>query len=291
MSLLLGLYQGTTTDARLLEVVGRFHFVTAEQATRLLYRRGSLTYVRDRLRRLAEGRYLHRVLLPRTSTGGSSPHVYTLTQRGATSLSTLQPRLATRFRPSEHREHSYLFLKHTLVVNDVLIAAHHLVQRVPGIRLADCRHERDLRRQPTRVRLDRGQAITVIPDGYLDIRLHDRVQMCFTLEVDRGTVEARAFRRKIAALLAYALGPYRSLFDTQSLTITFVIDGDDRRLSNVVTWTEQELLRSGKQRYADLFRFTRLSPEIDPVRLFCTPQWFRPFHRQPLPLLSPLIEG
>lgn len=279
----------TAADRSVLEAMRRFHFLTAEQTTRALYARGSLTYVRARLKRLADAGHLQRLYLPRAMRGGSSAIVYTLTPKGQAACCPSDRPVRSK-RPAEHSRHGSLFLDHTLAVNEVLIAAHHLAQRIPGIRLADCRHERDLRRQPTRVQLERGQTMTVIPDGYLDIRLHDRVQMCFTLEVDRGTVEARAFRRKIAALLAFALGPYQSLFNTQSLTITFVIDGDGRRLTNVVTWTERELLRSGRQRYADLFRFTRLPTEIDPVRFFCTPQWFRPFHRQPVSLLSPLIE-
>lgn len=279
----------TAADVSVLEAVRRFHFLTAEQTTQALYGRGSLTYARARLKRLADAGYLQRLYLPRAMRGGSSAIVYTLTSNGHQACDPSN-RLVRQKRPAEHQRHGSLFLDHTLAVNEVLIAAHRLAQQIPGIYIADCRHERDLRRHPTRVQLDRGQTITVIPDGYLDIRLHERVQMCFTLEVDRGTVEARAFRRKIAALLAFALGPYRSLFHTQSLTITFVVDGDERRLTNVVTWTERELQGSGKQRHADLFRFTRLPAEIDPVRLFCTPRWFRPFHRQPLPLLSPLIE-
>jgi hypothetical protein len=56
--------------------------------------------------------------------------------------------VSQRFRPSEHRAQSLLFLAHTLAVNDVLIAAELPERLSPRATLVAVRHERDLKRRP-----------------------------------------------------------------------------------------------------------------------------------------------
>ena len=52
-------------------------------------------------------------------------------------------------RPPEVREHAGLFYRHTLAVNDVLIAAELLARRQPAVELAATRHDVELQRAPS----------------------------------------------------------------------------------------------------------------------------------------------
>ena len=71
--------------------------LTAEQLTRLLYKPGSLTYVRVIAKELADQKYLTRIHFPTVSTG-SSPFVYSLGIRGLRYLSECESDIE-RYRP------------------------------------------------------------------------------------------------------------------------------------------------------------------------------------------------
>ncbi len=49
--------------------------------------------------------------------------------------------------------------------------------------------------------------------------------MAVALELDRGTEDQRRWRGKVAALAAWAMGPYREAFAAQTLTIAVVTPG------------------------------------------------------------------
>jgi len=276
-------------DDTLLRAVYGYHFLTVEQATRLLYSRGSLVYVRSKLRALATDGYLQWLRLP-TSGQGNTPHIYTLARKGIRYLEGAGFSDFARFRPSEQQEHSYFFLKHTLRVNDVLIAGALLGELVPGITLAEMRHERLLRRTPVYVEVMHGQKkerIGVVPDGWMDFHLHGADRMSIVLELDRGTVEERAFKHKLRGLLAYANGPYQEFFASESITIAFATTAGELRLRRMRVWCEQTLEEMGQKQQAELLLLTSLPEgELDPRRLFLSPVWEEPFGTTPVALLS-----
>lgn len=70
----------------------------------------------------------------------------------------------------------------------------------------------------------------IVPDGWLDLLLAGNLQMCLVLELDRGTLEQRAWRRKVRSLLAYARSPYQERFGTTSLTVAVVTTAGRRAL-------------------------------------------------------------
>src|SRR4051812_49148586 len=66
----------------ILAAIGRYHYLSAPQLTRLLYADGSLTFVRHHLMELFHARFLQRLYL-RTSTPHGSPlAIYALDRRG-----------------------------------------------------------------------------------------------------------------------------------------------------------------------------------------------------------------
>jgi hypothetical protein len=191
-----------------------------------------------------------------------------------------------RFRATEVEALSDPFLRHTLALNDVLIAAECLAAVHPRIELVAVRHERSLKHQPVRVMLPTGRERIVIPDGWLDWRLDGRFQACICLELDRGTQGQKAWRDKLAALVAFANGPYQHIFETSALTIAVVTPGGERRMSQLLAWTEAELRILGQEQMRELFVFAGLDAAVtSPEFLFLDPVWTVPLSRQQVPLL------
>ncbi len=274
-------------DAPILMALGRYFYLTAAQLTRLLYAPSSQTYAQARLKRLADHGYLQRIFLPRPTRTGSAPLVYTLARNGLQALAEWGSGVDRRYRPAEMRETSYLYLAHTLSLNDVLIALDLLCRRDRRVQLAALRHERELKLAPVKVRLTDGTTAAVIPDAWLDVRLRDRYQECYAVELDRGTTEQKAWRHKVAALVAYAGGPYQQAFATPSLTIAVVATPGSRRCDQLMRWTEAELRAIGREDAAGLFRFTGISVgDTAPEDIFRGPVWQAPFSTRLEPLLD-----
>lgn len=275
-------------DDAILRVAFRYYYVSSRQVCRLLYSPGSLTYVQAKLKHLAAVGLLQRLWLPRPAAHGSAPSVFTLARKGLNYLASAGMDIdRRRYRPSEQREHSYLFLSHTLAVNDVLISAELLGWAQPDYEIARLLHERDLKRRPVQILEPDGDSIVVVPDGWLDIRVRGAYQVCLALELDRGTEEQRVWRRKVRGLVAYANGPYQEAFGTQSLTVMVVATSGDRRLLQLIRWTEQELVAINEKAQGDLFVFTSASTEgSDMADLFFSPRWHQPFGERPIALLD-----
>lgn len=274
-------------DHPILVALGRYYYLTARQLTRLLYAPSSQTYAQARLKRLVDHAVLQRIFLPRPTRTGSAPLAYTLARKGLHALVEWGGAGERRYRPAEVRETSYLYLAHTLALNDVLIALELLCRRDPRVELAALRHERELKCQPVRISLPGGATTSVIPDAWVDLRLLGRYQECYAIELDRGTTEQRAWRRKVAALIAYASGPYQERFGTASLTIAVVATSGKGRRDQLIRWTEAELRSHGHEHQANLFRFTGVPiVDTDPIDVFAGSVWHRPFDPHPTPLLG-----
>lgn len=280
----------TPAKQALLIALGRYFYLTAKQATRLLYAEASLTRVQTLCKELADDGFVERLFLPRPSPHGRAPTVYALGRLGRAHLAALGIDVPVRLRPAEERAHSYLFLDHTLAVNDVLIAAELLARRVPQIAIAKMLHERTLRQTPVTVTTAGGRPTTVIPDGWLDLRVAfpDGIdRYCIAFEIDRGTTEQRAFRRKIRNLVAYADGPYEDAFGTDLLTIAIVATPGEGRADELLGWIAAELASLHREDVADLFLVTAAdAATVDPALFYCSPVW-RQYDRE---AQAPLIE-
>jgi hypothetical protein len=275
------------SDQCVLLALQRYYFLTSSQLCRLLYSPGSLTYIQSKLRKLVTSRYLQRIWMPKASPFGSSPAVYTLARRGLNHIRRLGLEVPRRHRSSEHESASYLFLSHTLELNDLLIAADELDRLSPTHRVASMLHERWLKRRPVHVINNDGKRVAVVPDAWLDLRIASRFQVCLVIELDRGTEEQRAWRRKIANLLSFADGPYQDAFGTTSLTVVVATTAGERRLLDLLRWTEAELTAAKEATLGDLFLFGSFTAESAAARdIFLAPRWFQPFRRKPVALLD-----
>ncbi len=281
---------GVTDDA-ILAALAQYYYLTALQVTRLLVSRGALTRVQTKLKRLTDAGYLQRLYLPRPSQSGKAPSIYTLARRGLNYLMASERATNPRYHPVEQTELSYLFLSHTLAVNDFLIGARLLTRQLPDVVLNDSRHERELKREPVHVTITEGPhhtptKLAVIPDGWLQFHVHAAAETGVVLELDRGHIEQKRWRRRVAALLAYARGPYEEQFHTPAITIAVLATPGEKRATDLLRWTEAELTARGETAEADLFRFTGLPPDSDPLALYTVPTWLRPFDPRPVPLIE-----
>jgi hypothetical protein len=204
-----------------------------------------------------------------------------LATRGRRYVTALGIDVPSRHRPSEAAQYGYQAIQHSLAVSDVLIAAQILSRRQSGIVLAQFLHERALTRLLRRS--------TVVPDGWLDFHVRTGrtpFRACFALELDRGFHRQVAWRRKVAAILAWAsaAGSYQKQFDTRSLTVLVVATRVGwnqsqrvRRRDQLRAWTQTELVTQGATDQADLFRFSATDPSTaSPEELFLQPAWYRP---------------
>lgn len=283
-------------DVPVLAELAAYHALTAEQVRRLLYGRGSLRHAQEKLRVLAdELGYAQRVARPPTRTGRSAA-VFTLSAKGRAFVAKeLGLPLPPRYRPGELAGRSPQHWPHTLAIADVLIAFTLLTRNHPSIQVAAMRHERELKRHPVKVDVVRPgtgelRRSVVIPDGWVDLRLAlpaGAVQECYALEVDRGTEYQAAWRDKVAALLAFADGPYQAAFGTPSLTIAVVATTGPERARQLVAWTEAELRRRNAEGDGPLFRVVGADPAVvSPEELFLASAWFVPFALEPIPLIA-----
>jgi DNA-binding PadR family transcriptional regulator len=293
----------TSADERLLTTIAAYHYLTADQVMRLWYSPTVITYVRERLKRLADADYLQRTYATRAVPVGRSKTVYRLGPKGIAYLQSADMIGEERYRPSEHRFHGELYLAHTLAINDVLIAAALVDRLVPEISLAGFRHDLDLRRAAERVEITQGsrrELLTVIPDGWLDFHLQvdgRSERSPILLEVDRGTKAVRDFKRKLRALLAYITGgTYQRVFGTKFVTVLFAVDVDafthpqqpERRVADILRWATEELKELKREKYGDLIVVgtLRRPPDLEPLDFFLSPRWSIPSQGLPVSLLD-----
>ena len=297
---------------RILEAIYRYHFMTVEQVTRLLYSRGSITKVRALLGELASHELLLAFHEPRATPVGSTPKIYMLSLRGYNHLRKHGISLPFRFRVPDvsELEKNYLFLRHNLAVTDVLLSARVLERLYPTIHLYEFLHERSLKQQEPLVakvekRTPDGEqvaqkeqvmfdTIRVYPDGFLDFRIRDSEdgktkRCCILLEVDRKTESEKDIKRKVRGyLLAIKSEAYKDRFGRVP-TVAFInmVGGEERR-EHLRAWAESELKKTKEPHFwTEMFVFTDLSEgNTDSERLFLTPVWYMPFDNKPTVILG-----
>ena len=278
----------TPADVPILTALATYHYLTAEQIRRLHYGPGVITYVRARLKTLCDAKLLTRLEQPHYARTGSAPNVFRLAGRGYRFLEELD--VPTTRLPGE-KPHSYLYWRHTLALNDALIAAELLTRAHPDLTIHRLLHERELKRLPVRVQLPDGNERGVVPDAYLAIHEAEADGPGYwtnlVWEIDMGTREQRDWREKIQALLAYGKGPYQETLGAESLTITVLTPQGAKRAGELVSWTEAELSHLNAQAYGEWFCFTGLDPtRVSPEQLYLSPVWHQPFQTEPVPLIE-----
>lgn len=251
-------------DRELLGALDTFPLLTAAQLCRLIFGSlRSLSYCRDRLKRLYHAHLVDRLFLTHVPHG-SPLTIYAPPRRTST-------------------QRSVWFLDHTLAVADFIVAIVALCG--DSLILQQLVQEAGLRRNPVCV-TEGDRNVPVIPDCYLRLVLWGSYELGWCVEVDRGSEPSRVIRRKVSRYLAFAAGPYQSAFQTTALTIVVVTTAGARRLAHLIAAVEDELEARNATDQADLFRLTSADlAHEEPAALFCARRFWIPFQHEPVSLL------
>ena len=208
-----------------------------------------------------------------------------------------------RFRPSEEADkgRNPYFLKHTIAVTDVLIAARLLSERVPAIHLSRMYTERELKRKihvqlpgQTPQGKPRFQTICIEPDASCEFEItetwHEKPQTWvdfFHIEVYRNLPPAEwRYKQKIQGYV-YAVdeGWHEAFFHIPALSLA-VIAATEHMAATLKRWTEEVLTDMKRQAEGEWFFFCSLNPATaSPEELFLTPIWEQAFSTTKTPLL------
>ena len=270
-----------------LQAVFSHRALTVEQLTRLLYKPGSLTFVRSNAKALTQEKYLSRMHFPTVSTG-ASPFVYSLGVRGVRFLSECEEDVSG-YRPL-HAENYYI-LKHLQNVNDFAISARILSRLTPDVTLTSWLHDWQLQHEPVTATINNTQ-VTSIPDLWLDftVRAGSQKKPCSMpvwVEIDMGSAWGKRLKDKVThIILLVTERAHETRFTVQNITVAFATPGTIKRRDLIRSHIKTVLEELGKLAFTDVFLCASLPQEIDPKQLFLSPLWFTPTSDRPLSLLD-----
>jgi hypothetical protein len=281
---------------QLLVALAAFDYLTPSQAARLLGKERSLTYIRETFRSLAA----EKLALSLAGRSVTIPRVFTLTAKGREYAGMLwKPASSRRFRPSEEHDkvRNPYFLRHTLAVTDVLIAARLLAKSTPGITLARMYTERALKRKISvaipQQRATGGEPhvrqICLEPDAGVLFRVteswHNPPETWedfFFIEVYRNLPPAEwHFKQKVQGYVATVdTGRHEALFHTPALAIAVMtVSESEQMAATLKRWTEETVheIQQPEQEQRFFFRNVADPAAVSPEALFLSPLWEQAF--------------
>jgi len=304
-------------EQKILHALLRYHYLTAEQLARLLFRQTSLTYVQQKLKVLHDAKFCVYGYDLRGGRLGKSRYAWTLGRKGLNYLTAEGLDVQERFDVGEATQVKTLFLEHTFAVNDFFISLERLCRLMPDRLtfdvLQDFTSERVIKRKPPYVTIlvgdgERRKPVRkpVIADGFVVLRLVGKGRIPLAPEIDRGTEAQGKFRQKIAALVAFACNPSEALtaddgtvhqvtplekvYGVRKVTIPVLTTEGAKRAQDLQRWTEAELTELGRKDQRDMFFFTAGRPDLEPpADVFLGHRWTYAFSSDPGPLIP--LEG
>ena len=227
----------TDRDKEIIRAVHEFRVLRQSQIQVLFF--GSRQTAQLRLSKLYHNRYLDRRAVRVLGGAASSPLLYILDERGA---EVLRSEFGMDVRsPKKDKRLGVKFLEHTIDINTVRVAIT-VACREHGYEIANWHDDMTLSADYDRVSIptSRGgsRTVPVTPDSYFSVRVPRGVTHFF-LELDRGTMELRRFRRKIVTYLHYyASGGYERRYRTRSLRV-LTVTTTQARLTNLKKTTRE----------------------------------------------------
>jgi hypothetical protein len=286
----------THGDEEILKAVHFYRYMTALDVAHLLYSPTSLRRVRDILARLCGGddfqgnQYLYRFGMPKTEAGNPE-RIYTLGSRGREFLvQELGVAVNWHVRPEKGIHLGFSQLMHNVTLTRVLVAARRWASLSPGFRLSEVRICYELGEDPVSVDVEtqgKREKVSVIPDAWLLFeKAHgDAREYVFPvlLEIDRGTMYRQRFKRHVSSRIEFvSSGEYRRVFGQEAVLVAYATTGatgehSEGRRKALCSWTMEALRDSGRESWADAFRFCSLSyGAIYEKHFFENLVWYRP---------------
>jgi hypothetical protein len=279
----------------ILEAVSRFSYLSFYQVTRLLFSKGSKKYVQELLSELYEDGFVGKAYLPHeTGRRGNSLAHYHLESKGHEYLKSQGLAEEGRFRPSELKNISIQHLRHTSAANDLLILCELLPRADLNVTVYKSYSEKQLKRMLGTV--SSGSERVAVFDDWVDFRI-GRFSAPTAFELDRGTVSKNDWKRRVRVYSRYYSQGYQRDFDTDSLSIAVVVDPRafktpdyaQHRVRELLGWVEDELQELAAQSFAEGLFLASFDPSTaDPLEVFHSPIWLKPFDPKPAVLLGDL---
>jgi Replication-relaxation len=122
-------------DTILKDAINRYHLLTSEQITRLLYSSGTIKTVKAYLTAMTDVRLTQSLSLP--TVRGRRPHLYFLGTLGRKALRDEDIDIPIYFEQADLQTRSYGWLMHLLETNDFLISGATLEKTIPEIHLEE----------------------------------------------------------------------------------------------------------------------------------------------------------
>jgi hypothetical protein len=259
---------------------------TAEQLTKLNYKMGMLTTVKQRLKDLSDAGYV----LPLSHPSIRLPYMYALDRKGLNYLAAQGIDVREYFRPSQEEDSAknFLFREHMLSISDLLIHALLFVRAEPSYRIGRMLHERVFKNSPikaTYTRSGREQTKTIVPDAYIEFVYTNpsgkEETIAVLWELDRGTEDQKYFRHRIRAYIVFLKSrAFKTFFGIENITIAFATTKNHNRVRQIREWAAKEFALTNEPGWlADLFLFTTLSEnmgDIEARELFLDRVWYTP---------------
>jgi DNA-binding HxlR family transcriptional regulator len=229
--------QLTRRDRQVIHTVYKHRFLRRDQIQTLLF--PSQNTANRRLQHLFQHGFLKRHLPPVRLGEGRQQAIYALDERGADLIAAENglAREEVRWRKKDNRA-SFLFLDHTLHINDFRIAITLAVKK-RGHQAQRWLDERDVKAMGERVPVPGKQKryLPVTPDAFFEVDFGDR-KAGFFLEMDMGTMANKRFKNKVRAYIIYKTkGYYEKKFGITSLRV-LTVTTSQRRLRNLKRATE-----------------------------------------------------
>ena len=191
----------TSTKETILKAFGQLlPLATAEDITRLLFKKGSKAYVRSTMTELAGGadeqknQYLYRFGMPQAP--GNFERLYTLGRRGRAFLRTLGIAVPWWYRP--HKAGSFSFLQHHRFVTQFIVSLYAFCRICPDVRVRETRNGFAMAGDPPRLTMpaDGGDTtITVIPDAWMSLEASSGEDWALWIEIDTGSEGKAKFQQ------------------------------------------------------------------------------------------------
>jgi|SoiMethySBSTD1v2_1073268.scaffolds.fasta_scaffold190093_2 protein involved in plasmid replication-relaxation len=289
----------TSTEEEILRAVNELRFVTVEEILRLLFKKGSKTYVRKILRSLAGGQdgkmneQLFRLRLP--AAGGNHLRIYTLGRAGARFLRHSGVPVPFFYRPQSASYYSYGYLMHQLTLTKFLVAMRVFVRDHPSYHLADTLTSYAMAGNAPHITLvsedGKERTVGVIPDCWVYVEYRESednpqsVQgMPLWVELDHGTESRSRFQELVLNRLTLIRDKkYEEYFGTSSVRFCYLAFGRTRearlsRLFAMVRWVEEVLSEKSLISWGRLFHFATIEPDLyESHALFTNAVWHKPF--------------
>ncbi len=240
----------TPRDAAIVEIVARLRFATSAQIISLMP--GSAQQILRRLQLLFQNGYLDRpkAQLAQLAIDGNQPMVYGLGRSGARLVAEMQGGDVDRFDwHTKNARAGALFVRHTVMTSDVVVAFETALRERPGHHLLDHEALLPYMREATRTARNpffwpaevkvsgRTEKIGLVPDRLMSIVLPNRTRLNFAIEVDTGEmpVERRSMKgtsiaRKVAGYHAgFKARLHTERYGFERIRILFVTTSEKRR--------------------------------------------------------------